>query len=43
MEWTSIIGEIAESDHDNFLEIDLYEKICVHEVSESDPDVDAIS
>ena len=43
MGWTSISGEIAGSDHDNVLEIDLYEKGCVHEVSESDPDVDAIS
>ena len=42
MEWTSIIGEIAGSDHDNFLDIDLYEKGCVHEASESDPDVDTI-
>ena len=30
VEWTFIIGEIAGSDHDNFLEIDLYEKRCVH-------------
>ena len=30
VEWTSIIGKIAGSDHDNFLEIDLYEKRCVH-------------